>query len=145
MPVTVPVTNGLFTVSLDFGAGVFSGPARWLAIEVKTNDPGDALPYSPLMPRQELAPTPYALHAAEAGAVNWSTIAGLPDGFADGVDNDTLYTAGKGLTLSGTKFELIYGGDGTASSVSHSDHTHFGQAWSGDAPMGLSVTNLSGG
>src|SRR5688572_23903588 len=33
----VPVTNGVFSVSLDFGAGVFAGAARWLEISVRTN------------------------------------------------------------------------------------------------------------
>src|SRR5258706_12240829 len=28
----VPVSNGLFTVTLDFGAGVFNGVNRWLEI-----------------------------------------------------------------------------------------------------------------
>ncbi len=30
----------------------------------------------------------------------------MPAGFADGVDNDTTYTAGAGLTLSGGQFSL---------------------------------------
>src|SRR5262245_50961327 len=31
----VPVTSGLFTVLLDFGAGPFAGSARWLEIGVR--------------------------------------------------------------------------------------------------------------
>ncbi|RMG15441.1 MAG: hypothetical protein D6729_12425 [Deltaproteobacteria bacterium] len=29
----------------------------------------------------------------------WSAISGMPSGFADGVDNDTVYTAGTGITI----------------------------------------------
>ena len=56
----VPVTNGLFTVTLDFGS-VFDGEARWLAVSVKTNGAGS---YTPLTPRQPLTPTPYAVFAS---------------------------------------------------------------------------------
>jgi hypothetical protein len=52
------VTNGLFTVQLDFGAGAFQGDARWLQIAVKCA--GDAS-YTTLSPRQPLTPAPYAL------------------------------------------------------------------------------------
>src|SRR3954454_895167 len=31
------VTNGLFSVTLDFGAGVFDGTGRWLEIALRTN------------------------------------------------------------------------------------------------------------
>jgi len=61
----VAVSNGLFTVSLDFGAGVFNGATRWLDIGVRTN--GSAAPFSPLAPRQALSPAPYSLFSANAG------------------------------------------------------------------------------
>ena len=65
----VAVTNGLFTVALDFGEGVFTGDARWLEIAVRTgtND------FTVLSPRQELTPTPYALYAPSAGAAGYSS------------------------------------------------------------------------
>src|SRR2546423_2880660 len=31
------VNGGLFTVTLDFGVGIFTGAGRWLVIEVRTN------------------------------------------------------------------------------------------------------------
>jgi hypothetical protein len=61
----VHVTNGLFTVTLDFGAGVFTGPARWLEIGVRSNGSGV---FTPLVPRQPLTPAPYALYTPSAGA-----------------------------------------------------------------------------
>src|SRR5262245_18409008 len=33
----VPVTNGLYTVALDFGSGSFDGNSRFLDISVRTN------------------------------------------------------------------------------------------------------------
>src|SRR5438045_4028254 len=53
------VSNGLFTVALDFGAGAFPGANRWLEIAVRTNGAGAFSP--PLVPRQALTPTPYAV------------------------------------------------------------------------------------
>ncbi len=60
----VVASNGLFTVVLDFGAGIFTGPARWLEMGVRTN--GSVDPYATLAPRQQLTPTPYAIYAAGA-------------------------------------------------------------------------------
>jgi hypothetical protein len=54
---TVPITGGLFTVSLDFGE-VFTGTARWLGIAVQCPDDAGFTTFSP---RQALTPAPYAL------------------------------------------------------------------------------------
>ncbi len=59
MGTAVPVTNGLFTVTLDFG-NQFPGAGRWLKLDVRTNGVG---PYTPLSPRQALTATPYAITA----------------------------------------------------------------------------------
>jgi hypothetical protein len=48
-PSPVPVTNGQFTVQLDFGAAAYTGNKRWLAITVNGTT---------LAPRQELSATP---------------------------------------------------------------------------------------
>lgn len=53
----VVVSNGLFTVMLDFGS-VFDGSARWLEVGVRTNGGGS---FYPLSPRQRLTGVPYAM------------------------------------------------------------------------------------
>ena len=96
----VSVSNGYFTISdLDFGANAFQGDARWLQIAVRCT--GDTS-YTTL-PRQPLTAAPYALFSKTAP---WSGLSGVPTGFADGVDNDTTYTAGTGLTLTGNQFSV---------------------------------------
>jgi len=67
------VSNGLFVVTLDFGAGVFSGGDRWLDIGVRTN--GSASDYQVLSPRQQFTSTPYAIRAATfSGAISDSQL-----------------------------------------------------------------------
>ena len=62
----VAVSSGLFTVTLDFGASVFNGSARWLEIAVRTN--GSVAAYSTLAPRQPINSTPYAIQALNAAS-----------------------------------------------------------------------------
>ena len=60
------VSNGLFTVTLDFG-NQFSGTPRWLEIAVRTNG---VTAFTNLAPRQPLTPAPYAVYAGSANATN---------------------------------------------------------------------------
>src|SRR5215510_384637 len=54
----VSVVNGVFTVSLDFGAGAFPGANRFLEISVRHNS-GES--FVLLSPRQPVTSTPYAV------------------------------------------------------------------------------------
>jgi hypothetical protein len=57
------VSNGLFTVTLDFG-NVFDGTPYWVELGVRTN--GAVTGFTTLAPRQALLASPYAVHAASA-------------------------------------------------------------------------------
>lgn len=82
---SVAVSNGLFTTTIDFGAGLFDGTAYWLAIGVRSNGTGAA--FTGLSPRQELTPTPYALYATTAPLADGSvTSAKILDGTVAAAD-----------------------------------------------------------
>ena len=113
---TVPITDGLFTLQLDFGASAFDGDARWLGIKVKC--PSD-VDYGALG-RQELTAAPYALHALNADQLDgqdadellppgviviWSgTLASIPSGWAlcDGGEYE-------GVTTPDLRDSFVYG------------------------------------
>jgi len=63
----VTVESGTFSVTLDFGVGVFTGPGRWLELGVRSN--GSIAPYVVLLPRQQITAAPYAMHALVASNV----------------------------------------------------------------------------
>ena len=60
----VGVTNGLFTVTLNFGASVFNGSSRSLEIAVRSY--GDTNAYIALSPWQTLTSVPYAIQSLNA-------------------------------------------------------------------------------
>jgi len=72
-PVTkIPVTNGLFVMTLDFNPAVFTGNPLYLDLQVS---PAGAGKFTPLLPRQLLTSTPYAFRAASAQAATFATTA----------------------------------------------------------------------
>jgi len=68
---SVPVTDGIFSVTIDFGANAFPGADRFLQIIVRrTGDPG--IP-TLLSPRQKLTATPYAIRSLTATTADTAT------------------------------------------------------------------------
>jgi hypothetical protein len=102
----VPVTNGLFTVRLDFGSEAFDGSERWLEIGVRTNTGGA---FTVLAPRQQFTAAPYAVYSGNAAAA--ASLSGtLPANQLTGVlgseqlPDEVLIDGAGGVTLSGTFF-----------------------------------------
>lgn len=105
----VVVANGLFTIQLDFGQGIFTGPDRWLQIAVRTNGVGS---FTNLSPRQHLTPVPYAIFANTAsnllGSVAATQLSGtLPSSAFAGYTNTVALTNGANL------FNGTFSGSGT--------------------------------
>jgi hypothetical protein len=116
----VPVSNGLFTVVLDFGAGVFTGPPRWLEIGVR---PAGSGAFTTLTPRQPITPAPYAIFAATASNVVGGAVVKTLNGLKDDVTlaagaNVTIAPSGNTLTISST------GGGGETNSLWSRNGTH---------------------
>jgi hypothetical protein len=66
----INVSSGIFTVTLDFGAGAFPGANRFLEINVRLAGGGA---FTPLNPRQPVTSTPYAIQSLNAAnATNFS-------------------------------------------------------------------------
>jgi hypothetical protein len=88
----VAVSNGLFATSLDFGAGVFIGPDRWLEISVS---PGGLADFTILTPRQQLTPAPYAVFAGSAsnfnGTLNFTSLSSSAQTAITNIAQGTAY------------------------------------------------------
>jgi hypothetical protein len=101
----VQVSNGVFTVQLDFGANPFStGAARYLEIAVKK--PSDAA-YTTLAPRQLLSATPYALQSLNAATATTATNAQQLGGVAANQfvqTNDTRLTDARTPTAGSANY-----------------------------------------
>src|SRR5262245_28646226 len=101
-PVTLGVTNGLFSAALDFGV-VFTGERLWLEVAVRPN--GSALDFNVLSPLQELTPTPYAIYAENA-----ASIGGITPGNFWGTAGNNVNANAKLGTTDAQPLVLIVGG-----------------------------------
>ena len=122
------LSNGFFTVNLDFGAGIFSGSARWLDINVDGQE---------LSPRVQILPAPYALFAATAatvtnGAITSAQLAGAAINATNiaagqvvknlnGLTDAVLLSAGSNVTItpSGNTLQISASGGGGGGTVTN--------------------------
>jgi hypothetical protein len=100
----VAVTNGLFNVTLDFGAGLFAGTNFWLDIAVRGSGETN---FTALVPRQPILPVPYAIFANTAsnviGSVSATQLTGtLPSAQLAGTYSGQVNFANAGNDFSGT-------------------------------------------
>lgn len=102
------VSNGLFTATLDFGPGVFTGSNYWLDISVSPS--GGVTPFFELSPRQPVTPAPYSLYAANAGVAG-----GVAPGATIQVQN---LNVGLGNSVSGA-YTTIAGGSSNRVTVDY--------------------------
>jgi len=158
---TVPITNGLFTVQLDFGTSAFAGEARWLSIQVKCSSDSAYIDLG----RQALTAAPYSMYSTSTGALQGRSVATTAPGSGQvlkwngnawspaddsigppGSGDITAVYAGAGLTGGGTTGDVTvtvaFDGSGTAPRVAHSDHDHAGvYALLGHTHAGSDITS----
>ncbi len=117
---SVPAGNGLFTTTIDFGAGIFIGGTNWLEVGVRTNGGSG---YTVLSPLQTLTPTPSAIFAETAsnltgvlpaaqlgGILSNSSLPASPN--FSGAVSATSYT-GNGANLTNVNAATLGGLDAT--------------------------------
>ncbi len=152
----VNVSNGIFTVSLDFGANAFPGADRYLQIAVKR--PSDTN-YTTLTPRQPISSAPYSIRALNA--TNSSNLGGtaanqfvqtndsrLTDartptaGSANYIQNTTTQQTSSNFNISGTGTANIFN---TATQYNFGGSRILGVPNSTSVTLGLNAGNTLGG
>jgi hypothetical protein len=142
------VSNGLFTVILDFGAGVFDGSQRWLEIAVSEAGADD---FAVLTPRQPLTPTPYAIRAQAADTA--ATAADVSPGTVvrsiNTLKDDVTFLAGSNVTITPVGNALTIAAAGGGGNGIWSVNNNNAYYTAGNVGIGSSTPNhrlrLSGG
>jgi hypothetical protein len=106
---SVPASNGLFDVTLDFGANIFTGPDRWLDIAVRASG---ATNFTALFPRQKITPVPYAIFANSASNLVGNLAATQLTGTLPG-SAFAGFTNSVNLTNGANSFSGTFSGNGT--------------------------------
>ena len=95
---SVAVSSGIFSVQLDFGAGAFTGPTRFLEIAARLSG---AQSFTTLAPRQPITSTPYAIRSLNAASADAVTVSGVPVGSGNYIQNTTSPQTTSNFNISG--------------------------------------------
>lgn len=119
---SVSVAQGVFAVSLDFGANAFTGADRFLEISVKRNA-GD--PFTVLTPRQKILSAPFAIKSKSSDTATTATTANQlgnlpPNRF---VQLDTNGDVSIGTTSTGSKLTVAGVIESTSGGIKFPDAT----------------------
>ena len=95
---TVAVSNGVFTVSLDFGANAFPGASRFLEISARPSGGGS---FTLLTPRQQITSTPYAVRSLNASSADSVPASGVPAGSGNYIQNSSSPQPTSNFNISG--------------------------------------------
>ena len=94
----VVVANGIFTVSLDFGAGTLPGADRFLDIAVRAAGGGA---FTALSPRQKVNSAPYSVRSLNSTTADSVAVGGIPGGSGNYVQNTTSPQVSSNFNISG--------------------------------------------
>jgi len=106
----VPVTNGLFSTTLNFG-GIFAGTNYWLDIAVRSAVETN---FTALLPRQPILPAPYAMFATAASNVNGTVSATQLTGTLPSAQISGTYSGPVNFNNAGNNFSGAFTGVGAA-------------------------------
>ncbi len=147
-PNPVTVTNGLFTVQIDFGSAAFQGDPRWMQTSVKC---GSDSAYTPLS-LEPVAPTPYAQFSArtswgpimtgngngltaqsnDISGVGLEGVHTTTNNFGDlGKSSTGVFGAGLGTGSDGVDGSSFNGGNGVAGTAFNGGNGVVGTAYTG--------------
>jgi hypothetical protein len=94
----VAVSNGIFTVSISFGANSFPGANRFLEISARPSGNGS---FTLLSPRQQIGSTPYAIRSLNATSADTVAVNGLPVGSGNYIQNTTNQQPSSNFNITG--------------------------------------------
>ncbi len=119
---SISVVQGVFAVSLDFGANAFTDADRFLEISVKRNA-GD--PFTVLTPRQKILSVPFAIKSKSSDTAITATTANQLDGLPSSrfVQTDANGDVSIGTTSTGSKLTVAGVIESTTGGIKFPDAT----------------------